>query len=122
MSWRMAYIIQGMMGIALATTCLYLPKSPRWLVQKNERILAVLAVKRLGISIDEAEASILSTGDSGSETSSASDEKPITGLLHRRHRSRTFLGFFILTMLGMCGIDGVLYVSRIPTLLIASRS
>lgn len=55
LSWRIPYIIQVIMAMTLAMSCVFLPKSPRWLVQNGQNSKAIVIIRRFGISDEEAE-------------------------------------------------------------------
>ena len=108
-SWRLPFILEATLAVGLATSCLYLPVSPRWLLLHGRRDDALRESERLNLSRAEVEKDILTT---------ASRNQPrlplwqgLTAIFHRRYRVRTALGLFILGMIQLCGIDGVLYVS-----------
>ncbi|RDW66928.1 hypothetical protein BP5796_09677 [Coleophoma crateriformis] len=95
LSWRLPFIIQSILAIVLAISCIYMPMSPRWLQLNNRSEEALRSIHRLDISPVEAEKDILRP-------------RPV-----KEYRGRTMLAFFILGMLQLCGIDGVLYYAPI---------
>ncbi|KAF4635971.1 hypothetical protein G7Y89_g2101 [Cudoniella acicularis] len=111
MSWRAPFIIQGILGAALAISCLYLPSSPRWLILQGRRDEALHAVERLDISRAEAEKDILRPNASNSPRKLSAKE--FLNIFKKEYRGRTLLGLFILGMIQLCGIDGVLYYAPI---------
>lgn len=114
LSWRTPFIIQAIVGTALATSCLYLPASPRWLLLNHRREEAVAALERLDIPQAEAEKDILRPVARGPPRKlSAGDFMTI---FKKQYRGQTMLGLFILGMIQLCGIDGVLYVGFIKAL------
>jgi MFS family permease len=108
MSWRLPYIFQAAIGVALALSCLWLPESPRWLVVHGRRTDAVKALDRLDFSMIEAEKDILSSNE---QRPSLSAWQGFLLLFRRAYRARTILALFVLGMVQLSGIDGVLYVS-----------
>lgn len=108
LSWRTPYIIQAVLGAMLASFCLYIPSSPRWLLHKGRREEALRSLERLTIEKEEAEKDILAPISSVTQ--------PKTGLqgyleiFEKEYRGRTLLGLFMLGILQLSGIDGVLYV------------
>lgn len=67
------------------------------------------ALERLDISRTEVEKDIL--GPAGQSRSAPSTTKGVSHIFQKEYRLRTMLGFFILGMVQLSGIDGVLYVS-----------
>lgn len=108
MSWRIPYIIQAVIALALGMSCvLVLPTSPRWLILNGRRDKANEAANKLSIPRAEAEKDILN------EASTQVESSPLSGfttIFKRQYRARTVLAFFILGMVQLSGIDGVLYV------------
>lgn len=112
LSWRTPFIIQAILAIILAVSCVYMPTSPRWLQLNNRSEEARRSIQRLDISLVEAEKDILRARPVRHEGPSG-----VTGffmMFKKEYRGRTMLAFFILGMLQLCGIDGVLYV-RTPS-------
>jgi hypothetical protein len=113
MSWRIPFIIQAVFALLLASFCIFLPTSPRWLILHGKRAQALKEINRLNISHVEAEKDILSVQHENTDAVSTIDG--FLMIFKRNYRARTVLALFILGMVQLCGIDGVLYVSfRIP--------
>jgi hypothetical protein len=113
MSWRIPFIIQAVFASLLASFCIFLPTSPRWLILHGKRAQALKEINRLNISHVEAEKDILSVQHENTDAVSTIDG--FLMIFKRNYRARTVLALFILGMVQLCGIDGVLYVSfRIP--------
>lgn len=113
LAYRIPYVIQAVLGVVLALSCMFLPTSPRWLVSHDRRIEALQVVERLGIERVEAEKDILTVPAPLDEA-----ERGLRGLLmpfKRQYRARTILALFVLGMVQLSGIDGVLYVSWFST-------
>lgn len=108
-SWRLPFIIAAILAVFLAISCMYLPVSPRWLLRHGRRADALRESERLKLSRAEVEKDILAS--SSQETTQPSLWQGLCAVFHRRYRSRTTLGVFILGMIQLCGIDGVVYVS-----------
>jgi MFS family permease len=107
MAWRLSYIIQAVIGVVLAASCIMLPESPRWLMLHGERTRALKSLERLNFSMVEAEKDILRPQVQGP---SLSGWQGFLLLFKSGYRSRTILALFILGMVQLSGIDGVLYV------------
>jgi MFS family permease len=107
MAWRLPYIIQAVLGISLALSCLVLPESPRWLILHGKRTETIHALDRLNFSMVEAEKDFLSMAQ---QRVSLSAWQGFLLLFRRGYRTRTILALFILGMVQLSGIDGVLYV------------
>lgn len=110
-SWRLPFVLEASLAVVLAISCLYLPASPRWLLFHGQRDEALHASERLKLSRAEIEKDILATASR--DQSHLSMWKGLTAVFLRHYRMRTALGLFILGMIQLCGIDGVLYVSRV---------
>lgn len=107
-SWRLPFIVQTVLGVGLALSCMYLPNSPRWLIHQGKQDEAIRAADRLKLSRAEVEKDILSM--SREEARHRSPWRGFTAIFRPQYRARTTLGLFILGMVQLCGIDGVLYV------------
>ena len=68
------------------------------------------AIERLGIHREEAEKDILNIPDEDRAKLSGGIQSLLMPF-RKQYRSRTVLGFFVLGMVQLSGIDGVLYVS-----------
>ena len=110
MAWRAPFIVQCVVGAALALSCLVLPESPRWLMQHGKPQLAGLAIQRLGLDVVEAERDYLASTE---QRVSLSLWQGLVILFRKSYRRRTTLALFILGMVQLSGIDGVLYVSAV---------
>lgn len=110
MAWRAPYIVQAVVGMLLAMSCIILPQSPRWLITQGRRQQAIKALERLNFSQTEAEKDILRP--TAQSAPSLSMLQGIRLCFRRGYRSRTILALFTLGMVQLCGIDGVLYVSH----------
>lgn len=112
MSWRLPFVVQGIVGATLATSCFFLPDSPRWLMLHGKRNQALKSIQRLDFSSVEAEELIRAP-----ETSNVVALGPYDSFrlcFRRPYRYRTTLALFVLGMVQLSGIDGVLYYA--PTL------
>ena len=114
-SWRLGFVAQAINSASLFFLCFLLPESPRWLLLNDRRDDAVRSLERLQFSMVEAERDFLS----------ATDSRPTLTLwqsyvliFRRNYRARTILGLFVLGMVQLSGIDGVIYVSTLMTLLV----
>ena len=111
MSWRAPFVIQAILGILLATSRLFLPESPRWLLSRGQRERAIQELKRLDFSAVEAEKDLL--GPAAEQQISQRRPGPIDGLVmifRKPYRKSTFLALYVLGVVQLSGIDGVLYV------------
>jgi MFS family permease len=109
MSWRAPFIIQALLAFLLASFCIFLPTSPRWLVLKGKHAQALKEIDRLNITRVEAEKDILNAQHE--TTDAVSTVEGFFMMFKRNYRARTMLALFVLGMVQLCGIDGVLYVS-----------
>ena len=113
-SWRLPFILAAIMAVGLAISCVYLPVSPRWLLLHDRRDDALRESQRLNLARAEVEKDILTTAKR--DQSKVSIWQGLSIVFHRQYRVKTALGLFILGMIQLCGIDGILYVCRVPTL------
>ncbi|MCJ1284887.1 hypothetical protein MMC26_004224 [Xylographa opegraphella] len=113
-AWRLPFIIMGVLAVILAGSCIYLPKSPRWLQINGRRGEALRVVERLGISSAEAEKDIFAPSVENAPPKPGMTLRDFSVIFNKQYRIRTSLGIFILGMVQLCGIDGVLYYA--PTL------
>lgn len=109
-SWRLPLVLQSVVGIALALSCLVLPESPRWLIQHGKTQLARHSLQKLEFDMAEAERDFLT---STQERVSLSLWQSLAILFKRGYRARTMLALFILGMVQLSGIDGVIYVRNV---------
>lgn len=109
MSWRLPFILEAIVAVGLAFSCLYLPVSPRWLLLHGRRDDALRESERLNLTRAEVEKDILAVASRNQPQQSL--WQGLSAIFHRQYRVRTTLGLFILGMIQLCGIDGVLYVS-----------
>jgi len=114
MSWRIPFIVQAILAFLLASFCIFLPTSPRWLILHGKRAQALKEIDRLNISHVEAEKDILNVQHENTDTVSTIDG--FLMIFKRNYRARTMLALFVLGMVQLCGIDGVLYVSFLKSI------
>ncbi|KAK4982902.1 hypothetical protein LTR50_007528 [Elasticomyces elasticus] len=114
MSWRMPFVVEGVIALFLAITCFFLPESPRWLLLNGKRDAAIRELDRLDFSRVEAEKDLLGPAAEQAIAARLSTMEGFLIMFRRRYRSRTILALFVLGMVQLCGIDGVLYYA--PTL------
>ena len=109
MSWRLPFILEAVVAVGLAFSCLYLPVSPRWLLLHGRRDDDLRESERLNLTRAEVEKDILAAASRNQPQRSV--WQSLSAIFNRQYRVRTTLGLFILGMIQLCGIDGVLYVS-----------
>lgn len=111
MSWRLPYVVQALLAVVLVASCVFLPQSPRWLLQHGQRDKAIREIERLDFSRVEAEKDFLGPAAEHARVPQPSAVEGVVMLFRRQYRSRTMLALFVLGMVQLCGIDGVLYVN-----------
>ncbi|KAK5009471.1 hypothetical protein LTR28_000912 [Elasticomyces elasticus] len=114
MSWRMPFVVEGVIALFLAISCFFLPESPRWLLLNGKRDAAIRELNRLDFSRVEAEKDLLGPAAEQAIAARLSTMEGFLIMFRRQYRSRTILALFVLGMVQLCGIDGVLYYA--PTL------
>ncbi|KAF2843780.1 general substrate transporter [Patellaria atrata CBS 101060] len=112
LSWRLPYIISSILGLVLASSCLFLPDSPRWLIQHEYRQQAMRNLERLNFNQAEAEKDVLRPIEQAHVQTSTVEGFMM--IFRREYRKKTLLALVVLGMVQMSGIDGVLYYA--PTL------
>ncbi|EAU91829.2 monosaccharide transporter [Coprinopsis cinerea okayama7 len=100
-SWRIPLAIQIGPGIILALGCLFLPPSPRWLIE----LLEMRA---------ETELTIRTTGQDPSKSGFLTEVKAWRQLFSAEYRPRTWIGVMIMFFQQWSGINALLYYG--PTL------
>jgi len=112
MAWRLPFIIQGSIAVAMALACFALPDSPRWYALCGKRDHALRALDWLGLPPEETDFMSSASITPAQHQSSLGYWQSILLLFKRGYRTRTFLALFVLGMVQLSGIDGVIYVSQ----------
>ncbi|KAL3418964.1 polyol transporter 2-like protein 1 [Phlyctema vagabunda] len=112
LSFRLPFILQAVVSLGFALSCLYLPMSPRWLLANGHRAEALDAIECLEIPRAEAEKDILGPRQQ-SDISKLGVAKAFFIIFRQEYRARTMLAFFVLGAIQLCGIDGVLYYAPV---------
>ncbi|KAF9242668.1 general substrate transporter [Melanogaster broomeanus] len=110
LAWRIPFIIEACMAVLLAVGMVFMPYSPRWLVQRGryEEARAVLQSLRQTENVDEELNSVRGTlEDESTKQASFSD------VFSKRYIRRSLLGIFLMGFEMLCGIDAVLYYAPI---------
>ncbi|KAI1177949.1 general substrate transporter [Nemania sp. FL0916] len=113
--WRLPFVIQVFIGAAFAIACCLLPKSPRWLIARNQREAAQANMKRLDFEQEDILLDLFTrdTEVSQSEQQPSLSSRDIMNVFSKQYRFRTGLALFILGMIQLSGIDGVLFYAPI---------
>ncbi|KAI0160256.1 putative MFS sugar transporter [Xylariaceae sp. FL1272] len=110
-AWRLPFVVQTFLSLALTAACRVAPESPRWLLMHGRREDAASSLTRLDINGTEERREILSAND---QANALSPWQGFLLLFRRAYRARTILALFILGMVQLSGIDAVVYYA--PTL------
>ncbi|OJJ82205.1 sugar porter family MFS transporter [Aspergillus glaucus CBS 516.65] len=111
LAWRTPFIVQAAMAAIFCAGVLFIPFSPRWLVQAGrsddaKRVLLQLRIPpAVDVELEEIQKS-LQTGDQNAVSSWRE-------IVHRKYISRTALGVFLMSFQQLTGIDVVLYYAPI---------
>ncbi|KAH7914667.1 general substrate transporter [Hygrophoropsis aurantiaca] len=111
LAWRIPFIVQACMAAILAFGMLFMPFSPRWLVERGriEEARAVLGNLRESHRVEEELQAIRGS----IEETRTEDQASYAELFEKRYIKRTILGIFIMAFEMLCGIDAVLYYAPI---------
>lgn len=121
LSWRLPFIVQAIVAFTFAMcTLIFVPFSPRWLVQKgfDQRAIHVLSQLRLTTRGQQAseQSQVAAEFQAIKEVilSSQRDNAPSwASLFTKRYRSRSILGIVLMSLQQLSGIDVVLYFAPI---------
>lgn len=113
-SWRLPFILQAVLAIALACICRFLPSSPHWEIDRGHPSRAGPAIDRLQLDIqqfqEELESARRTAGDNREPEAQKSYQR-LLWVLREDNRKQAFLGMFLMGAMQFSGIDAVLYVS-----------
>ncbi|KAL9040077.1 MAG: hypothetical protein Q9180_002141 [Flavoplaca navasiana] len=111
-SWRIPFILQALLAVALACTCRFLPSSPRWEIDRGHPSQAGPAIDRLQLDIqqfqEELESARKTAGDKRVPETQKSYQR-LLWVLREDNRKQAFLGMFLMGAMQFSGIDAVLY-------------
>ncbi len=92
-AWRLPYLVQGLLALMLALACAALPESPRWLILHGRSDDALVNLRLLDCSMEEARRDFLS---SAQQQPSLPGWQGFALLFRGNYRSRTLLALFLL--------------------------
>jgi MFS family permease len=129
MAWRLPFIVQALFaGLLAFMIFIFIPFSPRWLVQQDREDLALQVLHQLRLSRrtnstpQEYEVQELHLRYEFDEIKTAVQETRRTSARHgatfselfiKRYRPRTLLGLAIMTFQQLSGIDVILYFAPV---------
>lgn len=110
LAWRTPFIVEAAHGAILAFGMLFIPHSPRWLVQRGrfDEAKLVLQKYRDSADIDEELLSI-----KGSLEEESTQQASFSEMFAKRYIKRSILGIFIMAFMMLSGVDTVLYYAPI---------
>ena len=110
-AWRLPFVVQCGLSLALALSSLFIPPSPRWLLSHGRRAEAEAAISRLSIPAAEADKDMLQPFLDAQSSARARlpRQQGFWSIFAAPVRLRTCLALFLLAMMQLSGIDGVLY-------------
>ena len=113
-SWRLPFMLQAILAVALACTCPFLPSSPRWLLDRGHPSQAGPAMDRLQLDLRQFQEELESAGPAtgnGDEAEIHQSNQRLLWVFNKHNRKQAFLGMFLMGAMQFSGIDAVLYVS-----------
>ncbi|KAI6144238.1 general substrate transporter [Pisolithus tinctorius] len=110
LAWRTPFIVEAAHGIILASGMLFVPYSPRWLVQRGRFDEAKSALQKYRDS-EDVEDELLSIR--GSLEDRSTPQASFSEVFAKRYIRRSALGIFIMAFMMLSGVDTVLYYAPI---------
>ncbi|KAF6809554.1 MFS sugar transporter [Colletotrichum sojae] len=110
-SWRVPLAIQSALALIFATTVVFVPPSPRWLLSKGREDEAKTIMTKLGFSESEQAETLSQTAPLETRQNVRAMLSDFRTALSPPYRSRTLFGIFLMTSQQLSGINGVLYYS-----------
>ncbi|KAI9290344.1 general substrate transporter [Umbelopsis sp. AD052] len=109
--WRAPWLIQLIVCVVLGTAVLFLPFSPRWLIDigREDEGLAVIAELQEASIDDPTVRAEFDEIKTELDAEKAMGKRTYSELFHRGNRKRTFIAFFIAIATSFTGIDAILY-------------
>jgi MFS family permease len=103
LSWRLPFVIQAVVAVILCVGMVFVPFSPRWLVQigRNDDARQALCKVRLPFTLDTELLEIQQSLDPEKLNETAS----IKEIFNRKYRSRTALGIFLMSFQQLTGVS-----------------
>ncbi|KAI9373266.1 general substrate transporter [Aspergillus egyptiacus] len=111
--WRVPFVVQGAVALGLCVGMVFVPFSPRWLVQvgRVEEARKVLYTVRPACDVEGELEEMQQSLDPEKRREEQSGS--LTEIFNARYRSRTCLGIFLMAFQQLTGIDVVLYYAPI---------
>ncbi|KAG6331931.1 hypothetical protein ID866_7157 [Astraeus odoratus] len=110
LAWRIPFIVEAAHAIVLAVGMIFMPYSPRWLVQQDRFEEAKAVLERYG-DPEDVEKELIGIKRSLEEDSR--EQASFTEIFEKRYIRRSILGIFIMAFMMLCGVDAVLYYAPI---------
>ncbi|KAI8582637.1 hypothetical protein K450DRAFT_226232 [Umbelopsis ramanniana AG] len=109
--WRAPWLIQLIICVVLGTAVLFLPFSPRWLIDtgREDEGLAVIAELQEAPMDDPAVRAEFDEIKTELDAEKAMGQRTYSELFYKGNRKRTFIAFFIAIATSFTGIDAILY-------------
>ena len=102
-AWRAPFIVQAACATALAVGMIFVPFSPRWLMQKGRRAEATAVLSKFRADEAEIEAEMAEIYVSLQDVKEQ-DAAGFFVMFQKRYARRTMLGIFIMTIQQMTGV------------------
>ena len=102
-AWRTPFILQAAIALLLAAGMVFVPFSPRWLMQREKRTAAEVVLQRLRKDEDQV-VQELADIDRSRVNSQRTDDSTFGEIFSRRYVKRTTVGIVILSLQQLTGV------------------
>ncbi|THU96762.1 MFS transporter [Dendrothele bispora CBS 962.96] len=112
LSWRLPFVVQAIVAVLLAMSAIWIPFSPRWLVERGRKddTIKVLRGLRDGDCIEKE---LKEIDAAHMRREKREDHATIRELFEPRYIKRNLLGIFLMSFQQLTGIDTILYYAPI---------
>jgi len=104
LSWRLPFIVQAVFAVILATSAIWIPFSPRWLVERGRKDDAIKVLRGLRDERDDVEKEVSGIDVARMNQEKCEDQATILELFERRYIVRNLLGIFLMSFQQLTGV------------------